>query len=404
MGDEEHNFKPLKIKKGGKKVQACQECGALKIGEDTIVVNEDHIELSPLTSDPPLAEGRVWFRSDNDEKRWSPDGTKVEIFSTASAGGPNLTSIKGFVYNADTAPKTPITFTADPNFAVWIKQHAHQSCIGVPNSFNSKYEHWSGEDNKVDVPLPSGGTKSVYGYETMSVHQVPDGTLIDDFGIAPTASGGCEGIAWDGEYIWVGGPTGEPTGQTYKFLPDGTLKDTAPFRRADICFDGIYFWGVSTAGDTVYQIKPSDGSEPRSWPVQSMSPQGITWDGEYIYTQERGGSNTNAFIYQYLPDGTLKQSSGLIGQGTFRAENLSNDGIYLYATGILGAAANDPGGYVYRLKKSDFSFVDKFTPRGGVPTGSCWDGKYHISTDENSNWLYKYSNADEFDLSYEVSW
>jgi len=47
----EHEFKPLKIEKDGEKVYACQECGALKIGDDTIVVDEDHIELA-LDADP----------------------------------------------------------------------------------------------------------------------------------------------------------------------------------------------------------------------------------------------------------------------------------------------------------------------------------------------------------------
>jgi len=53
----EHKFKALKIEKDGKKVQACQKCGALKIGEDTVVVDEDQIEFSPLTSDPPFSGG-----------------------------------------------------------------------------------------------------------------------------------------------------------------------------------------------------------------------------------------------------------------------------------------------------------------------------------------------------------
>lgn len=32
-----------------------------------------YLELEPLTADPELKEGRIWFRSDTQELRWTPD-------------------------------------------------------------------------------------------------------------------------------------------------------------------------------------------------------------------------------------------------------------------------------------------------------------------------------------------
>jgi hypothetical protein len=39
--------------------------------------NPNHIYLESLTSDPPLAAGKMWFRSDLQRVRYSPDGVNV---------------------------------------------------------------------------------------------------------------------------------------------------------------------------------------------------------------------------------------------------------------------------------------------------------------------------------------
>lgn len=43
----------------------------------------DYITLAPLTSDPPLARGRLWYRNDLGELRWSPDGSTVYAIDPA---------------------------------------------------------------------------------------------------------------------------------------------------------------------------------------------------------------------------------------------------------------------------------------------------------------------------------
>jgi len=52
----------------------------IKVGDGTIVVTLDYWDLAPLTADPPLAAGRMWYRSDLETYRYSPDGVGVVDF------------------------------------------------------------------------------------------------------------------------------------------------------------------------------------------------------------------------------------------------------------------------------------------------------------------------------------
>lgn len=400
MGDK-HRFKPLKIEKDGKRVQACQKCGALKIGEDTVVVDEDHVELSPLTSDPSLAEGRLWFRSDEDEKRWSPDGTNVEALSTATVGSPDLTSIKGFVYSAYGAPTDSWHFTANPSENVWIKQFSYHT-YDSQYAYHGSYAHWTADNTPGEVPLPGGGTDLVYNDEIMSVHQIPDGTVLDLFQVV---QGGAhvQGCVWDGEYLWFS-TTATTPGKLYKFTKDGVQKDwlNLPNQNmgSDLAFDGRYLWGANTATDGIYQFT-FGGNIYRYWTVQTISPQGITWDGEYLFVNERGASNTAHLIYKYKPDGTLvDRYPGKLTD--FRSEGMGNDGVYLYSMTMLGAA-DTPGGLVYKVRMSDWQKCGYWRATGGVPVCPHFDGKYVWQTSEHSGHVYKVSNAGSFDLNYNVS-
>jgi len=48
-----------------------------------ILAGIDYLTLSCLTSDPPLAKGRIWFRSDLGQLRYSPDGSTVYVIDPA---------------------------------------------------------------------------------------------------------------------------------------------------------------------------------------------------------------------------------------------------------------------------------------------------------------------------------
>jgi len=51
---------------------------SLQVGNKTITIDANKIVFPPLTSDPNLAQGAIWYRSDLNEWRYSPDGSTVE--------------------------------------------------------------------------------------------------------------------------------------------------------------------------------------------------------------------------------------------------------------------------------------------------------------------------------------
>jgi len=390
----EHDFKSLKIEKDGRKVRACQECGALKIGEDTIVVDADYIKLSPLASDPALAEGRLWFRSDEDEVRYSPDGAIVEILSTEFVY--DLNSIRGFVYLAEGTATDSWNFTANPNQDVWIRQYSTDACFQCKYSFHGTYAHWTADNTFVDVPNKAD---NVYGAgEVLSVSQVPDGTIVDrwlmwDQNLNTTP--GPEGMTWDGQYLWC--PiTGTGTNLIYKYKKDGTQVGTVRTPSGDpsgIAWDGAYIWYSDGAADTVYQIK-KDGTEVTRF-ARGGNPQGLGWDTQYLWVSCPGIDA----IYKHKPDGTEVASWATPWA---YAENLGWDGQYMWHVNDTGGAGSAVPGHMYRLKE-DFTIVDYFEVPGGTPEAACWDGKYLWYTDEHSNYAYKFTGSKSFDLNYNIS-
>jgi len=393
----EHKFKPLKIEKDGKKVQACQECGALKIGEDTIVVDEDYIELSPLTADPALAEGRMWFRSDTDKAKWSPDGAIVEEFSTAGIGGPDLTSIMGFVYLASGAATDSWNFTADLSESAWIRQYSTDACFQSKYNFYGTYAHWTADNTFVDTPS-RGKADNVYGDgEVLSVSQVPDGTQVKSF---PIPSGKPQGGTWDGQYLYF---SDEASGGIYKYRRDGTkvgFLNLLPdgYGTTDATWDGAYIWGTCPELPDfkfIYQWKP-DGTYVQHWePTEVGNPQGITWDGEYLWI---GDLNNNG-IYKYTPNGVMKDFFPTFDY----QECLGFDGTYIWSFNNVGGCGSSPGlGKAYRFKE-DGTQIDYFETPGDCGEAVFWDGKYLWYDDELMKQVYCFTGSKTFDLNYEVS-
>ncbi len=66
------------------------------------------LTLTPLTSDPSLSTGKVWFRSDLKQIRYSPDG--INVFSLGATGGVSLPVYQSYAGSAifwgNTAAKT----------------------------------------------------------------------------------------------------------------------------------------------------------------------------------------------------------------------------------------------------------------------------------------------------------
>jgi hypothetical protein len=60
---------------------------------------QDYITLKGLTSDPPLTVGRVWFRSDLNQLRYSPDGLNVYVIDPAPIVDKSWSDTTGHYFN-----------------------------------------------------------------------------------------------------------------------------------------------------------------------------------------------------------------------------------------------------------------------------------------------------------------
>jgi len=55
----------------------------IKVGGNTVRIDGNSITLQPLTSNPTLAQGKIWFRSDIPALLYTPDGTNVKYVQPA---------------------------------------------------------------------------------------------------------------------------------------------------------------------------------------------------------------------------------------------------------------------------------------------------------------------------------
>jgi len=65
------------------------------------LANLNYVTLQPLTSDPPLAPGRIWFRSDLGQLRYTPDGTTVYVIDPAPVVDKGWDDVSGHYFNTN---------------------------------------------------------------------------------------------------------------------------------------------------------------------------------------------------------------------------------------------------------------------------------------------------------------
>ena len=154
-------------------------------------------------------------------------------------------------------------------------------------------------------------------YHTDWIYRIaPNGDRVDSL-INPCGdySGG---MTWDGDCLWISRyyPNSQPN--LFRFdVVDTAVKDTIPspgLQPQGLAWDGTYLWNVQDDNDDdperVYQIDPVTGDTLLSFPVPDTgnssgeSPRGLAWDGQYLWLISRApGSPARNNIYKIDPFG-----------------------------------------------------------------------------------------------------
>jgi len=387
----EHEFKPLKIKKDGERVYACQECGALKIGGDTIVVDQDYLTLASLTSDPSLAEGRTWWRDDLKQLRFSPDGVNVErIHPYADV----VDKGKRLVKSAPAGSSMTFTVYLGADTA-WVRQFSTETCRNAINQFHTSYAHWTDQNTGVSV---HNKASKVYGAgETLAVSKTPTS---DRYVFATRFLGyHADGVTWDGQYVYglSFGPGTRAPCWVYKYDEEGSFLESyqAPFAYGQgMTYDGQYFWtshGIGGHVNAIYQFKDIQaGTVIEQFPTPAYDVDDLTWDGEYIHFLSGDGQT----IYKLTPTGAVKDK---IGVPTAEGEGLTWDGQYLWYD-------DENARYVYQLKPDGTRVNEFYLSMIGGPGGMTWDGHHlWIAKYTGTDQIYKIGNTDAFGFNYKFS-
>ncbi len=207
---------------------------------------------------------------------------------------------------------------------------------------------------------------------------------------APRTYNVINGIAFEGEYIWLKHWRCEG-GAVYKCTKSGSVvKEIGfPFHAYDtsygLAFDGIYLWtiyhqrvGLDKCDHYVqYTTNGSVASVfwAHKYPLYYPS-RGVSWDGQYLWTDERLGETKAG---KYTTTGTLIGTFSVAGVWRTDAAYYNNQ---LWTGG--------PGNYIYGMNVGASTFVASFAAPGGSCRAVGFDGEYLWTADRNTpQYIYK---------------
>lgn len=156
---------------------------------------------------------------------------------------------------------------------------------------------WDGEYLWVGVYFGSSTLYQIDPTNCTVVHTIPSPT--DD---------GVGGLAWDGSHLWC---CPEQTGQIYELDPaDGSVMSVIPApsfgeddpNAAGLAWDGQYLWHTDYTHDLLYKLDPSDGGIVTSYPTPGLGPSGVGYGAGVVVLMDF----TDDMLYEIDPsDGSV---------------------------------------------------------------------------------------------------
>lgn len=142
-----------------------------------------------------------------------------------------------------------------------------------------------------------------------------------------------------------------------------------------LTWDGKYLWNVDRKSDQIYQIDPASGAIRDSLPTPAYVPRGLTWDGQRLWCVDGEESQ----IYAINPKTRIVEKT--IYCPASRPAGLTWDGEYLWL-------ADDGADELLQLSTEDGTTITSIPSPAGTPQGLAFDGKYLWVADRIADRIY----------------
>jgi hypothetical protein len=202
------------------------------------------------------------------------------------------------------------------------------------------------------------------------------------------------GIAFEGEYIWLNNAAGETKG-VFKCTKTGSVIKEMGFPYSGwgpayaLTFDGEYLWtifhqpvGINKYSNFVRYT--TTGSEVKFFTTRTKPPYdysiAVSWDGQFLWTDERRYGRERPDAAKYTTNGTFVASFAM-------AAYVATDAGYYHNQ--LWYAGLRPGAYIYGSGIGG-TVVASFAAPGGSCRAVGFDGEYLWTADRNTpQYIYK---------------
>lgn len=213
----------------------------------------------------------------------------------------------------------------NPTFATQTLPGAttFQSTATISNSSATKDNTFTLPNGSGELALNLAAVNSSYTFRPplTSLGSFSVGSQISDF----------RDMCWDGTYFWALTSNG-----VYRYLEDGTY-DSFTFSTASqnsnmegICWDGTHFVITSPNSNTTYKYNADGTYASISFSGSNeYGCDGICWDGEKYW----GVKDTTNLVYEIAQDGTIGATSFSVGAQVGTPEGITWDGSHLCVVG-----------------------------------------------------------------------
>ena len=158
-------------------------------------------------------------------------------------------------------------------------------------------------------------------------------------------------------------------------------------RCQDVSWDGTYVWATDNTSRSYYQIDPDDGTVINSipYPIQVPFSEGITYDGEYLWTcgwEESNGDGSH--LFKIDPEsGDVLVSFNYPGEYSGNwPHGIAFDGTHLWANNF---ATNN----LDKINPLNAELVDTLPAPDEYSIGVTWEGKYLWTNSFNQGKIFK---------------